>query len=302
MNHRSCCAVFVIATGFAWAGPHGSLAAPEAEGGKPIKPMSADGRALNLDFEDGTLKDWTAAGDAFDGQPIKGDTVFARRSDMHSNHQGQYWIGGYETRGDDATGTLTSVPFKVAHRWASFLVGGGHWEETRVELVAASDKTVFFKVSGIDAEELRPVVVDLEKQMGQEIFIRLVDERKGGWGHINFDDFEFYDQQPRFKQTMEPASTELLQPDKVKFAGLAPEQAPKEMTMPEGFKAHLFAGEPDIVQPIAFAIDPRGRIWAAEGLTYPIRAPKGKGRTASSSSRTPTAAGTSPSAPCSPRG
>jgi len=33
----------------------------------------------------------------------------------------------------------------------------------------------------------------------------------------------------------------------------------------------VFAGEPDIVQPIAFCLDHRGRVWVAEGLTYPRR-------------------------------
>ena len=106
----------------------------------PIKPVGADGKPLNLDFEDGTLKDWTATGDAFKGQPVKGDTVSPRRSDMKSGHQGNYWIGGFEVAGDDGTGTLTSVPFKVTHRWASFLVAGGPWPKTRVELVNAADK------------------------------------------------------------------------------------------------------------------------------------------------------------------
>ncbi len=41
------------------------------------------------------------------------------------------------------------------------------------------------------------------------------------------------------------------------------------MTLPEGFRATLFAGEPDVVQPIAFTIDPRGRLWVAENMTYP---------------------------------
>ena len=55
---------------------------------------------------------------------------------MKSRHQGQFWIGGYEKHGDKPTGTLTSVPFKVTHPWASFLVGGGpHAKETCVELV-----------------------------------------------------------------------------------------------------------------------------------------------------------------------
>src|SRR5262245_10679447 len=99
-----------------------------------VLPVGADGKPLNLDFETGTLKDWTAEGDAFKGQPIKGDTVAPRRGDMKSRHQGQYWIGGYELHGDKPQGTLTSVPFKVTHPWASFLVGGGPWPETCVEL------------------------------------------------------------------------------------------------------------------------------------------------------------------------
>ena len=40
-------------------------------------------------------------------------------------------------------------------------------------------------------------------------------------------------------------------------APLAPSEAPKRMTVPEGFKVTLFAAEPDVVQPIAFTIDPR---------------------------------------------
>ena len=40
----------------------------------------------------------------------------------------------------------------------------------------------------------------------------------------------------------------------------------------------LAASEPDVVRPIAFALDDRGRLWVAEAHTYPVRAPKGKGR------------------------
>src|SRR6266487_1081122 len=53
-----------------------------------VRTVGKDGQPLNLDFEDGTLKDWKAEGEALDGQPIKGDTVFPRRKDMRSNHQG----------------------------------------------------------------------------------------------------------------------------------------------------------------------------------------------------------------------
>ncbi len=46
-------------------------------------------------------------------------------------------------------------------------------------------------------------------------------------------------------------------------------QAAAKMTLPDGFRATLFAGEPDVVQPIAFCFDDRGRLWVAECLSYP---------------------------------
>jgi putative membrane-bound dehydrogenase-like protein len=45
-------------------------------------------------------------------------------------------------------------------------------------------------------------------------------------------------------------------------------QAVKLMTVPPGFKAHVFAAEPDIKQPNAFCIDDRGRLWVAENYSY----------------------------------
>jgi putative membrane-bound dehydrogenase-like protein len=48
-----------------------------------------------------------------------------------------------------------------------------------------------------------------------------------------------------------------------------PAEAPGKMTLPPGFKATLFAGEPDVVQPIAFTFDDRGRLWVVECLSYP---------------------------------
>jgi hypothetical protein len=222
-----------------------------------VLPTDSSGRPLNLDFEDGTLRDWTATGDAFKGQPVKGDAVAARRKDMKSNHAGQYWVGTYETAGDPPRGTLTSVTFKVTHPWAGFLVGGGSTSEERVELIRAADNKVIFRASGRDKENMRRVAVDLSKDLGQEIFIRLTDNASGGWGHINFDDFKFYDVAPA--DAAKEAAAELLRDDVVRNAGLTPQQAVKEMTLPPGFKAELIAGEPDVVQPVALAIDDRGR-------------------------------------------
>src|SRR5262245_52680860 len=234
-----------------------------------ILPVGADGKPLNLDFETGTLKDWTAEGEAFRDQPIKGDTVFPRRSDNKSQHQGNYWIGGYERRGDKPQGTLTSVPFKVTHPWASFLVGGGPHLETCVELVRKDTGKVFHRASGYEEENLRREVVDLKPHMDKEIFIRLVDRHSGHWGHINFDDFRFHSDKPDFpkRPTVQPPPPL----DNYKYAGLPPKKAAEVMTVPEGFNVTLFAGEPDVVQPVAMCLDDRGRVWVAEGHCYPIR-------------------------------
>lgn len=47
------------------------------------------------------------------------------------------------------------------------------------------------------------------------------------------------------------------------------QQAADQMQLPPGFSTTLFAGEPDVVQPIAMAIDPRGRLWVIECTSYP---------------------------------
>src|SRR5207247_6972337 len=125
----------------------------------------------NLDFETGTLKDWTAEGDAFAGQPVEGDTVSRRRGDMKSQHQGRYWIGGYERKGDRPQGTLTSVPFKVTHPWCSFLVGGGFHETTCVEIVLKNNDIPLARVSGLHVaanegmENMYRVAVDLQRKL-----------------------------------------------------------------------------------------------------------------------------------------
>lgn len=49
---------------------------------------------------------------------------------------------------------------------------------------------------------------------------------------------------------------------------LKPEEALKRMKLPAGFEATVFAGEPDVRQPIAMAFDARGRLWVAENYTY----------------------------------
>jgi putative membrane-bound dehydrogenase-like protein len=49
--------------------------------------------------------------------------------------------------------------------------------------------------------------------------------------------------------------------------------AAKLMTVPEGFVVDVVASEPNLVNPVAMAIDERGRFWVTESLEYPRKSP-----------------------------
>lgn len=248
-----------------------------------------EGRALNLDFETGTLKDWVATGEAFSNAVISEDPSPVHEKDMHIGHTGKHFISSGGTTNHMATGALTSVPFKVTLPYAAFKVSGGALQDTRVELVWEEMDSVIFQISGSGRATLQPVVVDLKPHVGRNIFIRLIDNETGvspiwyigkdKFAHINFDDFLFYETRPNFPNELKQEDIIVLPPvDAVKHAGLSGEEAAKSMTLPEGFSVTLAAAEPDLVRPIGFTLDYRGRIWVVEAHTYPVRAPEGEGR------------------------
>ena len=61
-------------------------------------------------------------------------------------------------------------------------------------------------------------------------------------------------------------------------AALDPEGTAARMKLPEGFRMQLIANEPDVVQPIAYTIDDRGRLWVLENTNYPESPGKPKDR------------------------
>src|SRR6476659_252968 len=47
-----------------------------------------------------------------------------------------------------------------------------------------------------------------------------------------------------------------------------PQESLSKLALPPGFKATIFAAEPDVQNPIGMAWDSRGRLWLAENYTY----------------------------------
>lgn len=110
--------------------------------------MHFNTKPLRLDFETGDLSFWTAEGDAFVDQPVRGDKIRASHvrpglvplggdywdGPYPVGHQGDYWI----STENHLTGTLISGEFFIDanYPWFSFLIGGGDdIDNLRVELL-----------------------------------------------------------------------------------------------------------------------------------------------------------------------
>ncbi|MBS0203217.1 MAG: DUF1080 domain-containing protein [Planctomycetes bacterium] len=252
-----------------------------------VIPKGAGGDAVNAGFETGTLKDWTATGTAFKGQPVKVDGISQRWPGQVSNKQGDFCIAGYEVVQDAGLGTLTSAPIKVTHPYGSFLIGGGEAPSTRVEVLQILDdgkESVVATAVGRNREQMHRVAVDLRKLQGKSIVVRLVDENPGGWGHLNFDDFRFHDEPPVSvepvaggRSTFGPLLNHLV-PNPVRTGDRQPgSDTVSKMSVPEGFSVDVVAAEPQLHQPMAFTFDARGRLWVVEGHSYPQKRPEGEG-------------------------
>lgn len=170
-----------------------SIAIKDDLGG--YRPSWSDSEAMNLDFENGSTTDWENRGGAFFNQPIQNPLGAGNKPNIQQ--QGEYWIGSSEVGTDNAMGTMTSKAFVLQHQWISFLIGGGESEETRIELVDAASGQVLHTAYGKNDDTLQRVVVDASGWKGKAIKIRLVDENRGSWGHISFDDFRTHESQPK---------------------------------------------------------------------------------------------------------
>src|SRR4051812_47286136 len=57
---------------------------------------------------------------------------------------------------------------------------------------------------------------------------------------------------------------------------LSPQESLKRMKIADGWEIHLAAAEPDVINPIAFTVDEKGRLWVVECFEYPSKTPPGR--------------------------
>ncbi len=241
-------------------------------------PKSADGKALNLDFEKGNLDDWKAEGTAFAGQPIRGDAVNKRRNDMKSGHQGEFWIGGFEPRGTNPSGDdQRNVDVGTFYRHPP-LRGISlrrrrprrHARRNRPQSSRARSST---RLREQNVENLRQHVDRPEalRQSSTSTFVWSTRYKAAG-GTSTSTTFVFMSQPGPSHRSF---SSSCWMNTLWEMSPLM--QAAKAMKLPPGFSVVVAANEPEITQPIAMALDDRGRLWVAEAYEYPIRAEGDKG-------------------------
>ncbi|WP_165252765.1 glycoside hydrolase family 32 protein [Paludisphaera soli] len=136
------------------------------------------------DFEADGYAGWTAEGDAFGAGPDVGAPPLA-------GYLGRRLVSTRRA-GPEATGSLTSPEFTLAHGCINFLIGGGdHPGETGLQLLV--DGEVVREATGRDSDALTWSGWDVSALKGNRARLRVVDRHRGDWGNVTLDHVVYSD-------------------------------------------------------------------------------------------------------------
>jgi len=168
--------------GLAFLGPQST---PDKPADPP--PPAAGEDLLIADFEGSSYGGWKTSGEAFGPGPAQG-TLPGQMA--VSGFRGRGLVNSY-FQGDRTTGTLTSPPIPLERRYIHFLVGGGKYPGTTCINLLVDGKVVRTATGPNDkgggSEALAWASWDISEFQARKAVIQIVDQRTGGWGHINVD-------------------------------------------------------------------------------------------------------------------
>lgn len=159
-------------------------------------------QVLNGDFETGDLTGWTlskVSGETEIGY-VSSQNVFWKNSNKLYNKDGTFLFTGIEDvmgSMEEAKGTLTSSTFTLGGSgFITFKLGGGFNAECYIEIVKASDDSVVAKYHNDNADSNEGYMfqykADLSEFIGQNLYIRVVDNAENAWGCLAVDSFITY--------------------------------------------------------------------------------------------------------------
>ena len=151
---------------------------------------------LIADFEGTDYGAWKVTGEAFGPAPAKGALPGQMAVD---GFQGKGLVSSF-FKGDDSTGTLTSPEFKIERKFIGFLIGGGKKPETLALRLLVDGKVVRSATGPNEqsggSEALAKESWEMAEFAGKSAVIQIIDEAKGGWGHLNVDHIVQTDRKP----------------------------------------------------------------------------------------------------------
>jgi fructan beta-fructosidase len=141
-----------------------------------------------FDFEK-DLTGWIKEGDAFSGSPSDGSMAY---QNAVIGFKGKKLVNSFYDR-DASTGKITSPSFLINKKYLNFLIGGGdHPNETCINLLI--DGKVVETKTGVNTEVLYWADWDVQKYIGKQAKIEIVDSNTGGFGHILIDQIMLSDE------------------------------------------------------------------------------------------------------------
>jgi len=147
---------------------------------------------IHFDFETGDLQGWKVISGSF-GSLITERSECRNRPGEKLNKQGRYFLSTIEkpdgSYDDSFTGRLISPVFKLKGPKITLLVGGGGHPNTYVALCTMDAKEVLLARGSFD-EHFNEITWDAKDYVGKNVFLMVVDEVNGSWGHVTLDDIQ----------------------------------------------------------------------------------------------------------------
>jgi sucrose-6-phosphate hydrolase SacC (GH32 family) len=149
------------------------------------------------DFEGDQYAPWQVTGEAFGVAPAKGPLPGQMNVE---GFRGKGLVNSFN-KGDDSTGTLTSPGFRIERKFLAFLISGGMNAEKLALQLLVDGKVVRSATGSNDrpggSEALTQGSWDVAEFAGRTGVMRIIDDAKGGWGHLNVDHIVQTDEKPK---------------------------------------------------------------------------------------------------------
>jgi uncharacterized protein (DUF608 family) len=153
------------------------------------------------DWNKDTYGGWTAEGNAFGKGPVKKSELPAHQSNVGGDtervvNSHAAAPGADIAAKDDATGKLTSRPFKIERNFIALWIGGGNQAgKTCVNLRIAGK--IADSATGANDNQMTLRYFNVQNLLGKTAAIEVVDDMGGSWANIGVGRIFFTDQAPQ---------------------------------------------------------------------------------------------------------